>query len=450
MRTTKTTRQPNDPMPSLRDALPRILLVLLALILSALPLAAQDDPPARFFIERIEVRNAKRVSTDIVISESRLSEGHDYSEAELQDASARLSRLPFLLSVDFSLEKGSERGRHVLVLTIQETKPFFFALGGTHYLEDETRLEVDYSERFTDTGNSSALGFRWFVGRRGAFHVGFAGQSGRSDEYSFEHAAFTAGYTQYDLFGTRAFATFNLKRPVDGTSIGAIVPELLVGIPLSPNQTLTLQVEETRNDRNVDIEGRRIFASRIAQRGVSARWSYNTTNNPFVPTRGTVLSIKPQLTWEDSSTLHDYIDFETQERVVASWTFHSRILSVEAGAERFWELSDRSSISAGLRGGLAHVDIRGNGVIPVGVDDPFEGETDAQFGSIGAGYTWSLWDRSRRQHGDSLIELSARYANRSDPGGGYRFGGRDVRQASLRWVRRSSWGTFRLGVGYAW
>src|SRR6185436_10640572 len=98
----------------------------------ALPLAAEEP---RFFIERIEVRNARRVTPDVVIAESRLRAGHEYSEAELRDASTRLERLPFLLSVDFALEKGSERGHHVLVLTINETKPFFFFLDARPFFE---------------------------------------------------------------------------------------------------------------------------------------------------------------------------------------------------------------------------------------------------------------------------------------------------------------------------
>jgi outer membrane protein assembly factor BamA len=92
-----------------------MLRKILLLLLLAVPLYA--DEPA-FFLERIEVRNQERVSPEVVIAESRLRAGQQYSEAELRDAAVRLARLPFLLSVDFSLEKGSERGRYILVLTV--------------------------------------------------------------------------------------------------------------------------------------------------------------------------------------------------------------------------------------------------------------------------------------------------------------------------------------------
>src|SRR5690349_10294787 len=149
----------------------RTLLLTLAVFLAAAPLAAQDAVPPRFFIERIEVREARRVSKDVVIAESRLREGQEYSEADLRDASARLGRLPFLLSAEFALEKGAERGRYVLVITINETKPFFFALDGRTFLTRDNHVEPDYNDRIGSDDHFATLGFRWFVGRRGALHT---------------------------------------------------------------------------------------------------------------------------------------------------------------------------------------------------------------------------------------------------------------------------------------
>src|SRR5688572_2495909 len=79
-----------------------ITRAFLVLIL-AVPLFAQEAATTpNFFIETIEVREARRVSPHVVVAESRLREGQEYSEAELRDASARLMRLPFLLSAEFS------------------------------------------------------------------------------------------------------------------------------------------------------------------------------------------------------------------------------------------------------------------------------------------------------------------------------------------------------------
>ena len=266
------------------------LLVTLAVLLST-SAAAQDAVPTRFFIEKIEVRDAKRVSKDVVVAESRLREGQEYSEADLRDASARLGRLPFLLSAEFSLEKGSERGRYLLVVTINETKPFFYALDIRPILGNNG-AEPDYSDRIGVADNSGTIGFRWFVGRRGALHTAIVTTD--YNRFASDYAAVVVGYTQYDLFNTRAFATLNLKHVISegGT---AISPQLVVGIPLSANQTLTLEVDETRFGEDTRTILGQAFDTQRGQRIVGANWSYNTTNRPFLPTRGTLLSVRPRL-----------------------------------------------------------------------------------------------------------------------------------------------------------
>lgn len=431
-----------------------ILSILTAALLSvplSVPVTADDAPAPLLFIERIEVRNAKRVSPDVVIAESRLREGHEYSEAELRDASTRLSRLPFLLSVDFALEKGSERGRHVLVLTINETKPFFFLIDAPIFEEIDAPIfeegdeiaETAYRGR-SSTGETLALGFRWFVGRRGAVHVGFSG-TGSDREFSNEYASFAVGYTQYDIFGTRAFATLNLKKPVEGYGEGVVSPQLVVGVPLSANQTLTLQYDETRFRGETRIIFGEQFEKRFAQRLFTAKWSYNTTNEPFFPTRGTLLHLTPMAGWTDGTGV---LSISTDSGVVAN-TYHADFYGTEAGATQYWELTERDSIWGDLRGEWAHIDGRNS------VEILNDGEHTSVYGSVGLGYSRSLWSRERRANGgDSRIELTARYSNRTrrqySDLPSHVSPGRDVSQLGAAWLRRTSWGTLRLGAGYAW
>ena len=81
--------------------------VILCLLLLAAATLRAEERAARFFVERIDVRDAHHVSRDVVIAESRLREGETYSEQELREGNLRLNRAPYLLSADFSLEKGS-------------------------------------------------------------------------------------------------------------------------------------------------------------------------------------------------------------------------------------------------------------------------------------------------------------------------------------------------------
>jgi outer membrane protein assembly factor BamA len=272
----------------------RKLYALFLVILFASALHAQETTPTRFLIERIEVRNLHRVSRDIIVSESLLHEGGEYSEQDLRDASLRLSRLPFLLSADFSLEKGSERGKHVLVISIAETKPFFYLFDMRPNLKDESRqVPADYADYLGSDTNEGALGYRVFVGRRGLVH---GGVTSRHDNASFttDYSSVAVGYTQYDVFGTHAFVSLNLRQPFGTAEAGALSPQVVVGIPLTTNQTLTLDYEQTRFRNRTELVGGRYEVDRQdAERLMSLTWTYNTTNQPFVPTRGTLVRVAP-------------------------------------------------------------------------------------------------------------------------------------------------------------
>lgn len=419
-----------------------LLFAFVVLIASAeAPLMAQEPVPPRFFIEKIEVRAAKRVSPEVVISESRLRDGQEYTEADLRDASSRLSRLPFLLSAEFSLEKGSQRGRYVLVVTVNETKPFFYALDLRPILSDIS-VVPDYSDRLDFADNAATLGMRWFLGRRGALHVALV-TTDYDHEFAQDYSAIALGYTQYDLFGTRAFATLNLKRVIAGGE-GSLSPQLVVGIPVTPNQTVTFEVDQTRFGEETRRVSGQSFDTNSQQRVVGATWTYNTTNRPFIPTRGTLLSVRPRFGWNDYATYSYLTVIENPDQppifIVQADTIHSRAREVKVNAAHYWELSERSSISAGVEGSLTHYrfdsDVLGltaNHVISTAV--------------IG-GYSYSLWDASRSKNGDSRLELNARIGKGSI---NYADLYRDPQQqVSASWVRRSSWGVLRLGVGYAW
>lgn len=408
---------------------------LLLLVLLATPLAAQDAQDARLFIERIEVRNHKRVSPDVVVSESRLRAGREYSEADLRDASARLSRLPFLLSVEFALEKGSERGKHVLVLTVHETRSLFFLVDLQQFYDrQDGPLVPEYESRTGQSGDILALGYRWFVGRHGAIHVAF--NSGSTDrEFSRDYAAFEAGYTQYDLFGSRAFATLNLKRPIEGYGDPKVTPQVVFGVPLSLNQTLTVEYEESRFETNAQAaEG--TFVERL----LTARWTHNTTNELVFPTRGTLLFAGP-------------VVGETENRYSAlgypvDGFSRTRFYGVEGGATHYFELSGQDSLWGDVRGDIVRGETRqAEGIVAL--------DRTARYFSAGIGYAHSFWTPDERASGDSRIEVTARYSTRTRrPADAnhpeYVPPGRDVRQAGLAWVRRTSWGTLRLGGGYAW
>jgi outer membrane protein assembly factor BamA len=423
-------------------------LIAVLLFLAATVAVADDASSPTYLIERIEVRNAHRVSAEVVIAESRLRPGNSYNEHDLRDAAARLTRLPFLLSADFALEKGSERGRHVLVITVGETKAFFFSIDARPLLNDPG-LRADYSDRISMGPNYGTAGLRYFVSRRGAVHVAVS-SSDLDREFFSNYSTIDVGYTQYDLFGTSAFATVNLRRSIGQRGTSDISPELVAGIPLTANQTLTFQVAKTTLGSTGhsgvyehDTFTLETIRSEERQRLASVTWSYNTTNHPFLPTRGTVISITPRTAWGDRHVRSTF----TPAGAPTEQTLDSRIYAATIDAAHYRELSSRDSVSARVLLGDSVIDWKNPGL----------GNSDghAAQASLEVGFSRSLFAPARAEDGDSRLECSAKYSaiseNVDDPRRFPQNKRNDrIPQISTSWVRRNAWGTLRLGVGYAW
>ncbi|HEX2225310.1 MAG TPA: hypothetical protein VHN15_14010, partial [Thermoanaerobaculia bacterium] len=149
----------------------------------------------RFLIETITVEGTRReASQGILLEESLLEAGQTYSERELRDAIYRIRRLPFVLSADFSLRRGTERGTYELVIAVQETTRFFFGHEGTFFvIADRSAAEALGYRAEALLEVKVTAGLRLFAGSRG---VVFGAVS--------ENTGVHAGYTRYGLLGSRA------------------------------------------------------------------------------------------------------------------------------------------------------------------------------------------------------------------------------------------------------
>ena len=412
-------------------------LIVALLLCASLPARAEEQ--ARFFIETIDVRGAHRVSRDVIVAESRLRAGATYSELDLREGAARVARAPYLLSADLALEKGSERGRYILVITVNETKPLFYRLDLVPIIPTRVLANAGVNTVALAADNDIAIGVRFFVGRRGELHAGFeAAADNRS--YTTDYGSFVAGFTQYDILGTRAFVTINAKKPHDiSHRQSGVVPQLVAGVPLSINQTITLEYDPT--EVKADDDGR---SAVVSQRIATIRWSFNTTNHPLLPTLGTYLTVAPIIVWHDANGVD-----RPYGKPEAPYITHDRSVGVEASANRWWEFSHRNSIGAGAAGGYSDLELRGfrealglNGTL----------HSSSRFGTLSLSAAHSFWPPERvAKQGDSRIQIDARLATRTETRGPrLNFGNGNVRQLSGSWIRRTSWGLVRLGAGYAW
>ena len=408
--------------------------IFLALLLALSAARAVAEEPARFFIERVDVRGARRVSRDVIVAESRLRESHAYTEAELREAASRVTRAPYLLSAEFALEKGTERGRFVLVITVNETKPFFYRLDFVPVDQRHANRHIEVQDVTLAQDNDIALGLRYFVGRRGEIHAGIEATADNRPNTA-DYASWVVGYTQYDVFGTRAFLTLNAKKPQDvGQQTSSIEPQIVAGIALSINQTVTLEYDRT------DIRDKSFDQS---QRIATLRWSFNTTNHPLLPTRGAYLTVAPIAVWQDTSG-EDFVFGKPP----STFLTHDRSIGIEGGANRWWELNPRNSVGAGVASGVSVVSERGDRA-----SSKLNGgrSGNIRFATLSFTAAHSFWSPEEvARRGDSRAQLDVKISTRADSRPGFDFLSGHTKQASLSWVRRTSWGLVRLGYAYAW
>jgi len=436
----------------------RRLLCALCLLLPAG--AAFPQEMGSFKIESIIIEGGRREATQgIVIEESRLTTGRVWTERELREAIYRIRRLPFIVRADFALRRGTARGLYALAITVEETRPFFFAR--------ESDLIATSSARITDAlgygyGRGVNLQSRGTAGGRlfvGARNVVFA--SANLNE------GLQAGYTRYGLFGRGGSATVSLvhhsfccSREVLPLALdpGAVVwsvesgdtAALSVVLPLAGNQSLRGAASVSRRDAasrrglftDLGVDRQNFLGERRESRRAELKWFYDTADDPLFPTQGLTLSGGVELAQQTvpvksaGASIFDRADFESD----------ARLLALAATGRKSWPLSPRQSVSLGgrLAVGRSTIDhlLLADGDIRRGPVDLDSVET-----AVEARYSASLWGFERtRDHGDLRAEAFVRagYETTSPSFGG------PVTQISAgpSVVFRNAWGVFRAAFTY--
>ncbi|HEX6096193.1 MAG TPA: hypothetical protein VF432_07720 [Thermoanaerobaculia bacterium] len=392
------------------------------LLLAATLVAAQEpDTPPRFFLDAIAVEGVRYASERVIVAETRLQAGREYTEAEIRAGAARATRLPFVVRIDPRIEKGGQRGAYRLVLAVTETRPLFF--GATYFGRD-----ADPDVRQLTTGA------RMFLGRSGMLHGAVT--------TDLEDKLYEIGYTQYDLFGSGVFISAaaeygeELEEAPHGAFTAGITDKIsgqvVVGVPLRGNHALRATFLATPvvvlNDRPLDeVE---IEESYVVERSTTAElsWIYDSTDDPLFTMRGTrsvlglirreipyvVPGIGPGVPGEHKNDLH---------RVVT------------ADVRRLWSPAPRHAVSA--RGGGQHLR---RTIGEIGRRDVI----NSAF--VGTSYNYAIWGPDRpSRFGDLRLEagLVHQYTR-------YEYG--DFFQAKVQQsfarvnlLFRNEWGLVRLG-----
>ncbi|MFN2239059.1 MAG: hypothetical protein ABR524_06680 [Thermoanaerobaculia bacterium] len=409
----------------------RPLLIFLLLILTSLSAIAQQ---ASFPIERIEVRGARFASEEVVSRESLIVEGTTYTEAQLRAAMSRINRLPFVLDSTFALEKGTTHGSYVLVVTIVETKPLFIEAISARQRQGGSSYPVD----------GFRTGLRLFVGSSSLIHAAtdFDGN-------------YQAGLTQYNLFGRPGYVSLGVRwteddrvsfqsdRPVPSLFEFRAdpSPELRFGFPVFGDHSIVGSWQHDSGSVRVTTETESRYQKGGSDRGELA-WVFDTTDDPLLPTSGTL--------WRSSLNLDVYRS-KLQGTYVPGES-HSTSLSFFSGWERHVPLNGWVSVNYGLGAGIGRFERESEGR-PVfggtGLPGRSESAVDTLGYSASAGLSSSLWsDRLTRKYGDLRFQAEAEYFGTNENSDEVVVYGSDRATLELAIVQRNVWGTLRLAFNY--
>jgi len=387
------------------------LVPLLLLVMAGGAQAQSTDPI--FLIETISVEQAER-STDIIIAESLLVPGREYSERQLRDAVSRISRLPLVLDAEFSLRKGTQRGRYELVIKVEEARRWFFGLDVKSTLWSRPISVSDLTTSDETSTSTGVVGRRFRLGRYGVFFAALGGTDGSINFGYSRHnllqrgVLFSASYAFAGCSEPRTDATEEgddaCRTEIYGLGLDPTLSSwsstgashrvrMSLGIPVRENSSVRLaaSVRETghglrRRAFEADLSRFERFENR-EELDFSAAWVFDSVDDPQFPTRGRRWSAGLSL----RSLQTDLYTFDLEAPGIERFDFRAAEAGFVFDATRYLPRSDKTSFWAGAQGFLGRSDIDN---LPTQERTTIDGNATSWNGGLTFGHSRSL----RRLH----------------------------------------------------
>lgn len=394
------------PTPILSRLRARALVGLALGLAMAAPAIAQEEPP-RFMLERIAVEGLRRAGADrLVVAESLLREGSSYSEDDLRLAVYRIKRLPFILDADFTLRKGSERGRYELLIGVEEVKPYFLQYFADYELSERPGGLASFRDRLSDSG---IVGARYFVN---SHDLAFAAWN--------PDGFVNLGYTRFNLFGRGGYASLQASVHSGGSDRNL---SLTAAVPIAGNHAVRSTTSWFESD----------FSSSWGQ---GLEWLYTTTDDPLLPSEGVESSVSANY---NSGRLKRILRDDGTVGPLGE-----RGVGMSAGGRRHWPLTLRQSVSLGANAFYGrHRADRENLGVPAGVEQKTYGS------AVNVGYAVGLLrTRGVGPRRDLRFETGLFYSDQ-------RFDSSFFLDRSRSWganlglVFRNAWSLIRLSFRYS-
>jgi signal transduction histidine kinase len=280
----------------------------------------------------------------------------------------RVKRLPMVLDAEFSLRKGTERGRYELVISVVETRLWFFGLDvDLTAWSDEVSVNGLTTTRSTQ-GASPVIGRRFSAGTNGIVYLGLGGPD----------ATIQLGYTHYNLFSRSVLFNVNVgysdcateraddarSDPGDG---GCRTDIFDLGLdPTFASWSITGETPRLRINVDVPFRGnhglRVLMSYRIADAGIrrqaftpsrfdvfsdrdelrlNASWIYNSLDDPVFPSSGRLVQAGLDLSYLSADLAAFGIESSGAEPV----GMKSRQGGALAIGSRFWPITESQSLS---------------------------------------------------------------------------------------------------------
>jgi hypothetical protein len=269
------------------------VLVLLTALAVPCHSAHGADRESPLIVQEVVCRGNATTSCGFIRGRLFLHAGQRVDEDEIKDAKLRLSWLTNFTSVDIHLEKGSARGRVLVVIEVVEANSVRAA------------MSVGVSSRFGSVSET----FTGRIGDHNLFGAGksldliVAGEIPTSGNLSREARA-RIEYVDPQLFGSNRYFLSGGFGGIDSNyrysngdrdSLQASGLDASVGVSFGRFSYLTIGYEYNLHSSfsNVTREGNGSLVSGTnSQRGaVLASYGFNSQDDPYFPTRGSLLSL---------------------------------------------------------------------------------------------------------------------------------------------------------------
>ena len=313
-----------------------------------------------WYLESIEWVSSNQASEALLLVHSRLAAGREYNEYELSQAMVRIQQLPWVVSARFALRKGTQRHRYRLVITLQETSPFF--------------LDINGQSLHAESGDSDDLyrglaGFRHFWGRYAMVYGSMTPSLQGTAKQEPNGAGLRMGLSYFNLFnrgvlvdgqwayqeGDRVVQDLGSRRKFleyRPSQTGT----LEIGVPLARYQWLRSRTSyETAGSKlfqdpasfnpNIGVEG---FQTTERRRRSSLFWERSTINDSWLPSSGKTL--------RGGFSLADgrYSERFTQQVLdrTREWDTSSYFLDLQS----YWPITRRQTLYLTLEGSFEETD----------------------------------------------------------------------------------------------